>query len=1009
MSRTAKKQAPLQTDIGGQPARTLPKANDDMRGGRVPASAMPAPCPANDDEPPRPAADLRLAKPRSGFTGRQEHEEAAARLRQTAEAAANPKLRRFAAAAERRLDLNLPFASRGGIISPEELIVDADLNMRDVAPGTELRKFTDETVQVFVTFPYHLAEGFRTKDPVAGAYAAIALSSRIGRFRDGTSLQWLKDTYGVPVSASKQNPLSKQVMRAAFDDGRARLADEPYSRVASSEDRANLMKAYSATITLFDVPGGKLPSRPERHGVVDTERLALLSGVPTWIADLPECRHHVSKVIRRRGIEVPGREYGVDVLANLVVEVTMRERRRAVLEGLGDPGQHAAALRSTLNKAIGLAGCTTEDPASEVFADDRYPRIRAAVRESYSQASTRRNVTARLDRLKALYDEIIAETDRSQTFAEKLSTLIASEDLSYQDVAGIADCSWGSIRNWCAGKNVGVGSIGAVVRLEDHFGLERGELCSLARKRWREESSGDVNPYWSEVPFSRRTLLPSEVRLLSEDQIREAVNAIEHLARDGTDFARVGNAARSSAYRLPKLQLPKRWIRQKTAYIKYKTSSIVAPMNRPKSGVWREESTVTEKSRELDKMMRFLLAPCTDGANSGLGLDPAKATFAWLAVPGLLLRYFDFEAQHLADVMLEDGERGRLFSSRLKHAAYHLLSLTHEDTGYLTQNPALAEELEVLASTETSARFEGLVVFGDNSGGPLLSQEEIDLARSDWKAFMKVAHVAARQLADFIEADTPTVRDAMRGAVGLIESEEPVANYLGLLIEAETRIRDLRSGIHLATEFRNLVMSHLSIVTGLRPKNLTGLTYGGERPEIFKKDGAWRIVISYRKFKNWQNCGLFGVVGHRLDYSLTIDERFLVKLLDEWFFTHRPELDHHTCDHAFITMSGNAMTSKSWYEAYHRFGARHIAWNPLTQTGFEGVVSLNPYVHRVLKASDILNNSAANDRVQEAAHALQTSEDMIRQHYGLLRSETALRSSYDTYRRAIGIARGKTA
>ena len=56
--------------------------------------------------------------------------------------------------------------------------------------------------------------------------------------------------------------------------------------------------------------------------------------------------------------------------------------------------------------AVVLVG---EDPASEVFADDRYPRIRAAVRESYSQASTRRNVTARLDRLKALYDEIIAD------------------------------------------------------------------------------------------------------------------------------------------------------------------------------------------------------------------------------------------------------------------------------------------------------------------------------------------------------------------------------------------------------------------------------------------------------------------------------------------------------------------------------------------------------------------------------------------------------------------------
>lgn len=992
-----------------EPTGIAVTSNDDLRGGRMPASAMPAAYPANDDEPPRPAADLRLAIPRDGYTGRQEFDEAAVIVQRDMVEADEPVHRRIASAAVRWIELGRPFSSSNGIISPEELVVDAGINMRDVAPGTKLRAFVDETLQVFVTFPYHIAEGTRTRDPVAANYGAIAHSLVIGMFRGSISRQWQKDRWGVPVSTSKQNRFADKVMKCALNDGRATLAEEPYSRTPSRGEKAEWVKSYAGTIALFDVPGGTIPGRADRHGAADIERLVQLSGVPGWVAELPECRRLLDETVKRRGIVIPGREYGVDVLANLLVELTMREVRRSVLAGLSDPNQHAAALRSAVMKAITLAGCSTEDPASEVFADGGFSRVRAAVRDCYSNPKSRTNVTARLDRAKALYDELLAEAGRTESLAERLSTLMKAQSLSYQALATIAGCSWGSIRNWCAGKSVGVNSIDSVSRIEDHFELDRGSLCSLARKSWREDSSGEINPYWKEVPFSRRTLLPPEVKFLSERQIREAVRAIEHLARDGTDFARVGNAARSDDYRLPALDLPERWIKQKAAYLAYKTASIVAPLKRPKSGVWREHTTVTEKSRELDKTMRFFLAPCCRGPKSGLGLDPANATIAWLAVPGLILRYFDFESKHLSDVMLESGKRGELFSSRMKHAAYHILSLTHKDTGYLTQHPEFAKELETLDKTESSSAFEGLLAFRGASDGPLLSQHEIALARSDWKAFMKIAYDAAEQLAAHIEEDTPTVRDAMLGAAGLIESEEPVANYLGLLFKAEVTVREQRSGIHLATDIRNIVMSHLSLVTGFRPKNLAGLIFGGARPEIFKEDGVWRIVVGYRKFKNWQNCSLFGVVGHRLDFTLAIEEPFLVRLLDDWFYTQRPLLDRHVSDHAFITMHGNAMTSRSWYEAFHKFGARHIAWNPLTQSGFKGVVSLNPYVHRVLKASDILNNSVANDRVQEAAYALQTSEDMIRQHYGLIRPEAALESSYDTYRRAIGIARGKTA
>jgi len=496
---------------------------------------------------------------------------------------------------------------------------------------------------------------------------------------------------------------------------------------------------------------------------------------------------------------------------------------------------------------------------------------------------------------------------------------------------------------------------------------------------------------------------------MPEAEIRAAVAKIEHLARDGTDFARVSNAGRSDEYRLPSVKLPASWSVEQNAYFRYKTARIVAPLKRPKSGVWREESTIDVKRRELEKIIRFLVAPCSVGPNSGLGLDPKKATMAWLAVPELFLRYFAFEAGHLSDVELAKGKRGQVFSSRLRCVAHHLASLTHPKFGYLTQHPEFADKLEPIGQTESASRFNALLEFGRRSDGPLLSQEEIDLARSDWATFIAIAREAAEQITQYIEEDTPTVRDAMLGAASLIKSKEPVANYLNLLFEAEARVRNERSGRFLATDMRNIVMSHLSIVTGFRPKNIVNLVFKGDKPEIFKEHGLWKIRVGYRNFKNWQNCALFGVVGHRLGYELTIREPFLIELLDEWFFTHRPLLDSGMSGNAFLTLGGKPMTSLAWYEAFRKFGARHIAWNPLTRTGFPGVVLLNPYVHRALRASDILNNSTASDRMQEAAFALQTSEDMIREHYGLMRPETALRASYDTYCRAIAIARGKAA
>lgn len=965
--------------------------------------------PANDDRPLRGSADLRLAIPRGGWNAQEEHAAALQEARRAASNASNAVVARFASFAVEQIDTGRPFLAHNGMISCEELTRQCDINMREVAPGTEARTFIENVLQVFVTFPCHLSQGVRLKDPVSAAYAALSLQLTIGRYGQGVSLQWFKASFGVTVSAAKQNAKFKQVIQAALADGRAILANSPHVRTCPTpDDRERQIASFCATVSMFDVPGAKIPGSSHRHGAIDWGELAELAGVASSVADLPQCRRTVTEIAKRRGIAVPGHNYGADLLANLLIELTSRERRRATLNGASDPDQHVAAHRSAFYKILAQSGCTTEDPAAEVFSDERFPALRSAVRASYDNDSSRRNVSARLDRIKAIYDEISARVDPSASFAGQLAALMKSKGLSCQSLAQIAGCSWGTIRNWVAGGKVGINSVPVVARIEEHFGLPQGKLCALARRGWLPASSGTVTSYWYEVSFSRQRLLPREVRYLSEPEIRAAVAKIEHLARDGTDFARISNAGRSDAYRLPGAELPDSWHEELRAYFHYKTARFVAPLKRPKSGIWREETTTEIKRREIDKIVRFLVAPCSDGPNSGLGLDASKATMVWLVVPGLFVRYFAFEAAHLSEVELTGGKRGELFSSRLRGVAHHIKSLTHPETGYLTQHPELAEKLEPLAQTASAERFSGLLAFSGRSGGPLLSQEDVDLAKRDWRAFIAISREAAEQITQFIEEDTPTVRDAMLGAASLIESEEPVANYLSLLFEAESRVRDERSGRFLATDIRNIVMSHLSIVTGFRPKNLVNLKFKGDKPEIFKQNGLWKICVCYRKFKNWKNCGLFGVVGHRLDYDLTITEPFLTKLLDEWFFIHRPLLDDGTCENAFLTKRGKAMTSLTWYEAFRKFGARHIAWNPLTRTGFPGVVLLNPYVHRVLKASDIVNNSTSNDRVQEAAFALQTSEDMIRQHYGLLRSETALRSSYDTYSRAIKIARGKS-
>ena len=997
-------------DMSGEPI-VASAANDDTKGGRVAASSLTVSTPANDNSLPLLVADMRLALPMPGTTDDDVYRCVCDQLSRFSENG-EWKVRRTADAIVTQCKLGLPLASHGGSVSWEPIIKAAGLHPRDAAVGTEVRRVIDTYGQALVSFPLHISPGWTFTDPVAALYMLRACNVEIGRYGDRISLQWLKEFAGVPVSAARQNRLFKRLLREWRAGGRITFAETQFRPERGERaERGEQVAAVERTLAGFDVSGGGLPASAHRHGAIDMDRIAELSGVDTCVMRYPEVERRVSEMRGRRGVRIPGFNFGSDHLAQLFAEGIFRERRAALSSGVKNPEERVSAFRSAFMHLIDASGCTTEDLASEVFGDDRFGSACSRAAAAFSHSGTRRNFEARSKRWKALHDEFREAETQTGTFAERLTLLMGPRGLSQQQVADACGCSWGTIRNWVRGGNVSVAMMERVGQLEEFFDLPTGELSVLARKGWSGNVDKTVNPYWKEVKHRYKRLLPTEVRFLSRREIKAAVREITPLVRNGSDYAIIGNAGRSEKYRLPDVDLPVVWQEKFAQYISYKTANVVAPMLRAKKGRWREPTTINEKTREIKRFMTFASASCTEDARAGLGLPTDAATLAWLAAPGVFLRYFSWQAGHLSDVKLASGPRGEVFTTRMRHFAWTILSLTHPVTGYLTQLPQMALTLHPVKVTASAGKFQSLMCFALGDDRYIVSPEEVELARSDWKAFIAVAYEAAKQTLEYIDDDVTVVRDTMVNAEGLLHGDEPLGDYLAALAKAERRIRAERHGTFLATELRNLLMCEFSLWTGFRPKNVVGLVYTGDaNGEIWKESGVWTVRISYRKFKNWKSCVLFGPENHKQDYRAIIeDDPRLSALLDDWFFVHRPVLDRRGNDMAFLTMAGNPLNSHSWYEACRKFGAKYVVWNPVTREGLFGVVSINPYLHRVIKATDILVNSEASDRVLEAAFGLQTSPAMIQSHYAIFIPERGIAGSRRTHARARAYALDRTA
>lgn len=386
-----------------------------------------------------------------------------------------------------------------------------------------------------------------------------------------------------------------------------------------------------------------------------------------------------------------------------------------------------------------------------------------------------------------------------------------------------------------------------------------------------------------------------------------------------------------------------------------------------RSGVWGEE-TVSQKIEHLGLMFGALAAD-PGGPVAGRGIPLFHLSFGMLLFP----RVWDWYVQW--------RERRRGFYTRWEVEMLRLsMALTREGTGWLRQQPQLADRL--LAT-------EGLI-----------SETDIAEARSDWGATCDLMHAHAAARSKEIERVARVHRDPFEPILSVLEADSPVAEYRKIADEILRYVPSPDRYPRAAAEsYRSVLLIRLGLHLGLRQKNLRQLMVCPrnqsprserqleklKRGEIRWSDRqhGWEVFIPAVAFKNADSSffagrpfrlilpDLGGLYGHIVDYIQR----------------HRGVLLHGADDPGtfFVkTVKANSQNAEydqnAFYEAWRHVTQRYGVYNPYTDRGaIKGLLPHGPHSIRDVLATHVLKQTGS---YEQASYAIQDTPEMVAKHYG---------------------------
>lgn len=827
--------------------------------------------------------------------------------------------------------------------------------------------------------------------------------------RGSWSIDGVAPMLGVEPARLRWNVGARALLNAAVADGRAEVGAvfEPAPGMSDVEHRqriADLKAIYDG----FDVPGGKVPESPLHRGYLDWEYCASLTGTerPTG-QDIPEVREHAMGVARRRGLMLPGLMVQIDNLAAL----RTWGLERIAEENKGKPSLSAIVSnhKVAFDRLVREGGLTLDDEAGPLFAPEAFDAALARTLAGFDNPRSAANVRRAAAKWRELHAARVGAAALPDDLPDALDTLLGSRGITQAALAAAIGEKPGYIRDMIlGGKAISTKGLAVLAKVEVALELAPGTLIHKAGAISPRPSVMDASPEYRALPRRMRPLLPVEAANWPAARLAAAVRQVEPVFAGGTAYGQLLRVAQATKERMPAFDPPPQLAARLAEYRAYKEAPVTYPLLRARNARWASPMSADMGMKELGMPFRFAAAPVDGGTAAGLGVPVAKATLGWLAHAPFALALFGQRSGRFADLEFDGVRRGRRYTVSERHLAAQLLSMTNPVTGFLAQMPELAWEMEALDARLAPEHADLLRLFGVAGEALILTEEDVMFARRDWRGFVTRAHQVYLQAVTYLDNNLQVSRDPFAAFRGLAEAAEPQAELLALLLGAQGKWADERTSPLLhRLDVRNSAMCMIAAITAFRPGNLTGLTFTADgRGQIRKVDGTWEIEVDYRRFKNYRNSRLFGTSTSPRNYRKRLrDEAGLYDLLDRYFFEARGGLrGGQETAAAFIGRMGDPVNNKAWYDVVRGVGREHIAHNPVLGTGFPGVVSFNPYAFRHLRASDVLKNGKSYNRVEEAALALQTSESMVRKHYGVLLPEEAASNGDDTFGRAVRLA-----
>jgi len=407
-------------------------------------------------------------------------------------------------------------------------------------------------------------------------------------------------------------------------------------------------------------------------------------------------------------------------------------------------------------------------------------------------------------------------------------------------------------------------------------------------------------------------------------------------------------------------------VQEMNSLIEFKTSILTAA-GFQRVGVWGE-ATADQKVEHLGLLFGALVAP-PGSAVAGLGVHPQRLGFGLLVFPAVWDWYLSWRVKRRGFYTSWEADMLRVGSA-----------MTRRETGWIRQNPVLAEKLLPIRGLATAS--------------------EISRAKANWDDACEAVHGHLNSRTREIQRVARVHRDPFEAILPVLEAEKPLAEYRKIADEVRNRIPDERMFPLAAAEaVRSYLILRLGMHLGIRQKNLRQLLFAERgmpsRTERqltdrlcgelrwHERDGGWEVVIPAAAFKN-ASSSYFGNKPFRL---LLPDLDGLYGAIDAYLARHRTRLLRHAADPRTFFVKTVKTSSRSaaydqntFYEAWRLIIQRYGVFNPYTGRGaIKGLLPHGPHNIRDVLATHILKCTGS---YEQASYAIQDTPDMVAKHYG---------------------------